>query len=136
MVSLPENVMKLVNDPATVKILATVDAQGNAHAIQVGSLSAPDANTLVFGAVLMKTTGKNLEKMKAEGKKMTVLVSGGMESYSISASIKDFQTSGPIVDGMNEHLAAIHLHASGVWIVEPAEVFDQGANPNAGNKIA
>ncbi|WP_400204112.1 hypothetical protein [Candidatus Methanomassiliicoccus intestinalis] len=136
MVSLPENVMKLVNDPSAVKILATADAQGNVHAIQVGSLSAPDANTIVFGAVLMKTTGKNLENMKANGKKMSILVSGGKESYSISASIKDYQTSGPVVDGMNEHLAAIHLRAAGVWIVEPAEVFDQGASPNAGNKIA
>ena len=136
MVALPENVMNLVNNPSSVKILATVDANEDVHAIQVGSLSAPNPNTLIFGAVLMKTTSKNLEAMKAKGSKMSVLVSGGKESYSISAAIKDYQTEGPMVDGMNEHLAAIHLHANGVWVVEPVEVFDQGASPNAGNKIA
>lgn len=136
MVSLPENVMKLVNDPATVKILATSDASGNVHAIQVGSLAAPSADMLIFGAILMKSTGKNLEEMKASGKKMSILVSGGKESYSISAAIKECQTSGPVVDGMNENLKALHLHANGVWIVEPVEVFDQSASQNAGSKIA
>ena len=52
MANLSEDVFKMVNDPKSVKVLATKSAEGNVHAIIVGSVRAPNPSTVVFGAIL------------------------------------------------------------------------------------
>jgi hypothetical protein len=136
MVNIPENVLKLVNDPKVYKVLTTVADDGNPHSIQVGSMMAPKPDMLVVGAILMKHTGANLSSMKNKGNLVAILTAKEMESYQIKAKVKDLVTEGPLFDKMNENLKAIGLAASGVWVLEPAEVWNQSANYEAGKKIA
>jgi hypothetical protein len=128
MVALPDEVMKALNNPKAMKALATVRPDGNLHVIQVGSIMAPDANTIAFGAILMKETSKNLEGMKKKGTLVSVLATVEMNSYQIRAKVKDKVTSGPLLDKMNEHLKAIGLKAGAVWTVvvdgKPGPAFD------------
>ena len=37
---------------------------------------------------------------------------------------------------MNEGLAAVNLHAKALWMFDVVAVYDEGAGPNAGTKIA
>ncbi len=136
MVALPEEVMKALNDPTSVKVLATKDPEGMIHAIPLGSLSAPDPNTIICGVVYMTQTHNNMEMMKGKGERAAVLVVNGMSSYLVHAKIKDFKASGPVLDKMNEKVKARGITITGVWSLEPEIVFDQSPGPNAGEKIA
>jgi flavin reductase (DIM6/NTAB) family NADH-FMN oxidoreductase RutF len=136
MVTLPEEVMKALNDPASVKVLATKTPEGVVNAIPLGSLAALDPNTIICGVVFMKQTHNNLEKMKKNGERPAVLVVSGRNAYQIHATIKIFATSGPVLDTMNEKVKARGITVTGVWFMEPESVFDQSPGPNVGKKIA
>jgi hypothetical protein len=135
MVTLPAEVVAALNNPKASKVLATIRPDGNIHAIPVGSIMAPDANTIGFGAILMKETGKNLEAMKKKGTLVSVVVIAEMKAYQVRAKVKDQVTSGPLFDGMNEHLKSIGLKANSVWTVEPVEVWNQSAGYEAGKRM-
>jgi hypothetical protein len=136
MVALPEVVMKALNDPASVKVLATKTPEGVVHAIPLGSLAALGPNTIIFGVVFMKQTHNNMEKMKKKGESPAVLVVNGRNAYQVHAMIKDFKTSGPVLDMMNEKVKARGITVTGVWFMEPETVFDQSPGPNVGKEIA
>lgn len=135
MVAIPEAVMKILNDPASVRVIATKSDKGDVHIIQAGSIKAPAPDTLIIGAILMKRTGKNLEGMKAKGEMVSILAGSKMESYEIRAKVKDHVTSGPIFDGMNAELSKMGMKASGVWVFDVKEVWNQSANYQAGTKM-
>jgi len=135
MTALPSEVMALLNSPESTKILATRTPDGGVHAVQLGSIMAPDANTIVFGAILMKHSGENLEAMRKDGALASVLVCNKLQSYQVRGRIKDFVTSGPLFDKMNKELAKLKMAARGVWVLEPAEVWNQSASPEAGKRL-
>ena len=135
MVAIPNEVMQVLNDPASVRVIATKSEKGDVHIIQAGSIKAPAPDTVVIGAVLMKRTGKNLERMKAKGELVSILAGSKLLSYEIRAKVKDLVTAGPIFDGMNAELAKTGMKASGVWVFEVKEVWNQSANYSAGTKM-
>lgn len=135
MVAIPEEVMKVLNDPASVRVIATKSDKGDVHIIQAGSIKAPAPDTIIIGAILMKRTGKNLEGMKAKGELVSVLAGSKLQSYEIRAKVKDLVTSGPIFEGMNAELAKMGMKASGVWVLDVKEVWNQSANYSAGTKM-
>jgi hypothetical protein len=96
---------------------------------------APSPDMIAFGAILMKETGKNLEAAKKDKKKVTVLVTFEMKSYQVNAKVKDYVTSGPLFDKMNEVLKGLGLKANGVWTLEPTDVWNQSATYEAGKKM-
>ncbi len=132
MVCIPEEVLKAMGEPTTVKALVTSDSAGQPHAIVCGSIVAPSPDKVVVGEVLMKKSSKNLGATK----KAAILVSAGMAAYEIVLANPVRITEGPGLEQMNKELAAIHLHAGALWMFDVAEVYDQGASPKAGTKLA
>lgn len=135
MVEIPAQTMEIMNDPNAVKIIATKAEDGRVHAIRVGSMVAPDNKTVIAGAILMKRTSKNLETMKQKGELVSLLVNKELKAFEILATVKDYVTAGPILEGMNAKLKPMGLAAVGVWIFEPKEVWNQSATYEAGTKI-
>lgn len=135
MVKMPDEVVAALNSPKASKVLATVRPDGSPHVIHVGSIIAPGPEMIAFGAILMKQTGKNLEHMKKVGAPVAVLVTQEMKSYEVRGKITNLVTSGPLFDKMNEELQKLGLKASGVWTLEPVEVYNQSANYEAGKKL-
>jgi hypothetical protein len=135
MVAIPAEVMEALNNPKAAKVLATVKDDGSPHIISVGSIMAPNPQTIAFGAILMKETGKNLEAMKKKKTDVAILVTVEMKSYQIKAKVKDAITSGPLFDKMNEVLKGFGMKANVVWTVEPVEVWNQSATYDAGKKM-
>lgn len=121
-----------MGEQTTVKALVTSDASGQPHAIVCGSIIAPSPDKVIVGEVLMRKSSKNLQA----NKKGAILVSAGMSAYEIVLENPVRVTEGPALDQMNENLAAVHLKAGALWIFDVAAVYDQGANPNAGTKLA
>ncbi|MCX6650756.1 MAG: hypothetical protein NT131_03750 [Methanomassiliicoccales archaeon] len=135
MVAIPDEVMKVLNDPTSVRVIATKSEKGDVHIIQAGSIKAPAPDTVIIGAILMKRTGKNLEGMKAKGELVSILAGSKTTSFEIRAKVKELVTSGPMFDGMNAELSKMGMKASGVWVFEVKEVWNQSANFNAGKKM-
>lgn len=135
MVKIPDKVVNAINNEKNPKILATVGADGNPHAIQVGSISAPSNEMMIAAAMLMKRTEKNLEAMKKDDKIAALLVLDGNNSYEIRCQVGDFVTSGSLFDAMSERMKQTGLPVHGVWTFTPIEVFDESASPEAGTKM-
>ncbi|AGI48056.1 Pyridoxamine 5'-phosphate oxidase [Thermoplasmatales archaeon BRNA1] len=132
MAAIPQKVLDLLNDPATVKVLVTASKGGRPHAIVAGTIAAPSPETMVIGEVLMKRASANLQA----NPKAAFLISKGTESYEINVRAKVRLTSGPELDGMNKVLAGMNLHAGAMWVFDVCCVCDEGAHPGAGTKIA
>jgi len=132
MVKLPDNVMAAFNDAAAVKVLTSVASNGQPHSIVCGSIRAAEANKLIVGEILMKTTASNLKK----NDRAAVLVLVGKNSYLVNVKVKARVSEGPMLDGMNEVLKGMGLKAAAVWVFTPTSVYDQGASPKAGTKLA
>ncbi|MDR2866840.1 MAG: hypothetical protein LBV13_05525 [Methanomassiliicoccaceae archaeon] len=132
MVTIPDNVMAAFNDPKAVKVLTTVCPSGYPHSIVCGSLRAVSPDMLIVGEILMKSSSSNMKK----NDKAAILVVTGLTSFVVNVKAKERVSKGPMLDGMNEALAAMKLKANAVWVFEPTSVYDQSANPAAGKKIA
>lgn len=132
MASIPSNVIEKMNAEGTVKVLVTADKAGQPHAIVCGTIMSPAPDKMVVGEVLMKKSKANLQ----ENPKAAFMISAGMEAWEIDVKNPVRIDGGADLDKMNEALAPIHLHANALWIFDVDAVYDQGANPKAGTKIA
>ncbi|WKY43276.1 pyridoxamine 5'-phosphate oxidase family protein [Eubacteriaceae bacterium ES2] len=129
--SIPQNVLNLLNDQAATKVLTSVGKDGMPHSIVVGSGMSPNGEVVCCGEVLMKKSSANL----AENKNVAVLVVKDMESYLIEAEVIEKQTEGEMFEGVKAELAKVGLPMSGLWIFKPTAIFNQSANPESGSQI-
>ena len=121
-----------MNAKGTVKTLVSVSPEGQPHAIVCGTIASPQPDKMVVGEVLMK---RSSEYLKANGK-AGFSVTAGPKSYEIVVANPVRIESGAPLDGMNEMLKAVNLHAHAMWIFDVAAVYDESAGPTAGTKIA
>ena len=144
MVIIPDEVVKLVNNPMSSKTIATISNEGRVHTIYMGSMSALSPNILVFAHILMKRTQNNLEEMRKRGDLVSVSVTLEQVSYEIMAKVRKYETSGPVYDTMIEVLTRMGVKESldkygmtvlGVWILDPMEVWNQSPGPGSGTRI-
>lgn len=130
--NIPSNVIELIGKQGTVKVLATANKAGKPHAIVAGSIMSPKPDTMIIAEILMKVSVNNLN----ENKKATFVISSGMESYEIECTAKARLDKGPELDNMNEVLAGMHLKANALWVFDVDAVYNQGAGPDCGKKVA
>ena len=132
MADIPANVIEKMGTEGTVKTLVTASADGQPHAIVCGSIISPEPSKMIVGEILMHKSAQNL----AENPKAAFMIAAGMEAWEIDVKNPVRIAEGPALDQMNAQLEAIHLHANALWMFDVDAVYDQGANPNAGKKIA
>ena len=132
MANIPNDVLELLKAQTTTKILVTASKDAKPHAIVAGSIVSPAADTMVVGEILMKTSAKNL----SENPKAAFLISSGKSSFGIECTAKARLDSGPELEIMNKNLAPMGLKAAAVWVFKVDAVFEQGASPKAGTKLA
>lgn len=132
MVDIPENVMAIMNDKGTTKVLVTANKAGQPHAIVCGTIMSPAPGKMVVGEVLMKRSAQYM----AENSKAAFMISNGPKAYEIQVDNPVRVDGGDDLAKMNEMLAGANLHAKALWIFDVVAVYDEGAGPNAGTKIA
>ena len=144
MIALPDEVLKLVNNPMSSKTIATINPEGRIHTIYMGSMTALSSNMMAFAHILMKRTQSNLEEIKKNDGLVSVLVTLDQVSYEIMAKVRDYERSGPVYDammdvlvrlGVKESLDKYGMEVHGVWILDPMEVWNQSPGPGAGTRI-
>ncbi len=132
MVAVPAEIMEKLKSPGATKILVTASKEGQPHAIVCGSIIFPAEDKVAVGEILMKRAAKYLE----ENGKAAILAAEGPVSYELVLKNPQRVAEGPALDEMNANLAKANLKARALWIFDVAEVYDEGAGPNAGNKVA
>lgn len=128
-VQLSEEVIALINDGETVKILATVDPDGNPHATVKQSLAVGEDGNLFFLELLESSqTNRNLVRSIWFNRKVTVTVLGKKgQSYQIKGRPVRNIIAGPVFQQkyveVRERLGDVDL--AGIWVIEPEEISDQ-----------
>ncbi|MBI4297393.1 MAG: hypothetical protein HY676_02545 [Chloroflexi bacterium] len=125
--TLPAEVISLLKDRASLKILATTDGQGNPHAVVKGSLTVQDDGLLVYREA-MESSRANANMLRSVwyDKVVSVLVVGSNgHAYQIKGKAHRYVISGPI---FKQHYLEARREegpdseVAGVWLIEPVEV--------------
>ncbi len=132
MVKIPKEVSDLFNEDGTVKILVTADKRGQPHAIVCGSIGIIGDDVLSVGEVFMKRSSEYMN----QNKKTAILVTNGPKAYEIQTTVMGREDSGADFENLNKALAAVNLKAKAIWKFKAVAVYDEGAGPNCGTKIA
>jgi len=127
---LPEDVVKLINDPKKMKTLTTVDKEGNPHTVPVGSMTVLGENIGFMELLDTCKTQKNMLNCYWFKKDVSVLVIddwGKGDVYQIKGSPYKVLRQGPIWDKFLDEVWKIIPDAdpSGVWLITPKEVVNQ-----------
>lgn len=132
MVAIPKEILDIMNDKGTTKVLVTANAAGQPHAIVCGSFGTIGDDVITVGEILMKRSAEYM----AENKKVAILVSAGPKAYEMQGTVLGREEKGSDVDGLNKVLAGANMKARAMWKFKVTAVYDEGVGPNAGKKIA
>jgi len=135
MVALPNEVFALMNEQKASKVLGTRCANNDVHIINVGGAGALDPETIFVGEIFMHKTSDNLRLAKKEHTKASILVSEGPKSYEIKATVKDYQTSGPVFEKISGVFKNMKLDLKGLWLLKPEEVWNESPTFDAGKRM-
>jgi len=134
MAKMPKEVMDVVNDPSSAKVLATAGTALEINAVPKGSLRAIDEELIAFADIFGDKTNKNLgvnKKVTALAFKMSPVV-----GYQIKGTFLGFQTSGQLFDRFAKEIKErIKLDIKAVGTIRVDEVYAV-APPQPGKKIA
>ncbi|NPV92800.1 MAG: pyridoxamine 5'-phosphate oxidase family protein [Firmicutes bacterium] len=128
-VHLEQEVKNLLADKETLKILATTDEKGIAHAVVKGSLHLDEDGNLIYSELLESSqTQKNMTLGIWFNRQVAVLLIGkDGRSYQLKGRPIRAIISGPVFQEtyvrVRERLGDVDL--ASIWIIEPEEVRNQ-----------
>jgi predicted pyridoxine 5'-phosphate oxidase superfamily flavin-nucleotide-binding protein len=126
MSKLPDELIELLDDPASIKIVGTSDEDGTPHLVVKGSLTSLDGETLVFAEGFEGTqSNKNLVRSIWFDRKVSVNITRGLESYQIKGRPYKYLITGSTFRVMIDRARARRgpeADIAGVWVIVPEEV--------------
>ncbi len=135
MAKMPKEVIDLLNDPESSRVLATSDGTGMPNVVPKGSLHAIDEETIVFGDIWGNQTNTNLN---TNGKAVVSVykVQPHPTGYQVKGTFQGFQTSGPLFENLSKAVKKkVKLDIRAVGVIKVDEVYT-AAHPQPGAKIA
>jgi predicted pyridoxine 5'-phosphate oxidase superfamily flavin-nucleotide-binding protein len=134
MAKMSKEVIDVINDPNSAKVLATAGTVLEINAVPKGSLRAIDEERIAFADIFGDKTNKNLEvnkKVSALAFRMSPVV-----GYQIKGTFLGFQTSGELFNRFAKEIKErIKLDIKAVGTIRVEEVYAV-APPQPGKKIA
>lgn len=128
-ISLPKEIIDLLEDKNTVKLLATVDQDGHPHLVVKQTIRADDQGNLIYFELLESSkTNKNLVRsIWFNGVASIALANINGQSYQIKCKPVKSIVNGPqfrryYIEAQKE-LGDVDLAA--VWVLQPESVVDQ-----------
>lgn len=128
-VALQEELIDLLRNPETIKVLATIDEFGFPHAVVKQSLQlGEDGNLLYLELLESSRTNRNLVRSIWFGKNVAIAVKGALGgSYQIKGRPVKAHITGELFKthylAIRERLGDVDLAA--VWVIEPVEVINE-----------
>jgi hypothetical protein len=128
-VQLNQEVIELLGNPQTFKVLTTVDAKGVPHAVVKESLTlGEDGNILVLEWTESSRTNRNLVRSIWFDQTVSILLKGeGPVAWQIRGLPIKAHVSGPV---FQKHCVALRarlgdVDLAAVWVIRPEEVIDE-----------
>ena len=129
MPKLSAEILQLLAEPATAKVVATTDEFGFPYAIASSFLQAGAGGELVHLELLEKSvTNRNLLRSLWFDKKVSVtLVASDGRSFVINGKPVKALISGPVFRHYYQQIRTLHEDAdlAAVWLIEPKEVVNE-----------
>ena len=131
MVKLPKEVMEILSEPETLKVLTTTGENGNPHSVFKSSLIALDEETLGYLELIeVSRTNKNI-LLNLWGKKLVSVVLFNPKtgaSYQIKAEPYKLVDQGPIWENFLDQVWQVMPDANpaSVWLLKPREILNEG----------
>lgn len=128
-IQLPQDVIDLLNDKTTIKVLATVNAEGVPHAVFKQSLHVgEDGRIHSLELIETSTTARNLVGSIWFERKASILLRGADgRAVQIKGRVLKYHVSGALFQkhyiAARERLGDVDL--AGVWVIEPEEINEQ-----------
>jgi predicted pyridoxine 5'-phosphate oxidase superfamily flavin-nucleotide-binding protein len=135
MAKMPKEVMDMLNNPQSAKVLATCDSAAKLNAVPKGSLTAVDDETVAFADIFGNKTNVNL---KATNKAAVTFFSTDLPpvGYQVKGTFQGFQTSGPMFDKFAQRVKELlNMDIKAVGVIKVDEVYATGV-PKPGAKLA
>jgi len=131
MVKLPKEVIDLLREPQTIRVLTTTGEDGLPHTVFKGSMTALDEETLAFIELLDPSrTNKNMLRNLWDKKTVVVSLFDPQDncSYQIKGLPYKYVEEGPIWEQFLEETWKImpDVNPAGVWLIRPQSVFNEG----------
>jgi len=130
MIQLPEEIIKALNDPETVKVLTTTQRDGSPHAAVKNSLAALDENTLAYLELFeLSRTYNNMLHHFWDKRMVSVVVHNARRN--INYQIKGLPERLLIEGDVWQHFLGDawkvlpEANPAGVWLITPLEIMDQ-----------
>jgi hypothetical protein len=126
---LTDDIIALLDDDTTRKVLATVDAEGVPHAVEKRSLHHGGDGTIHYLELLeTSNTNRNLVRSIWFGGKVAISLNGA-DGRSIQIKGRPVKThiTGSLYQKHYERIRTLlgDVDLAGVWVIEPDEVIDQ-----------
>jgi hypothetical protein len=128
-IPLPTEVIQLLADPETIKILGTVSLDGVPHVVSKGSIHAgADGNIHLLQVLEHSQSNRNLTHSLWFDRKVTVYLRGKQGiSYQIKGRPVRNLIAGPLFE---EHYVKLRarlgdVDLAGVWIITPEELINE-----------
>lgn len=127
-IKLDEKVREILNDPYSIKMLATVDKDGNPHIVVKKSIHVNEDGYIEYLELIESSqTNKNMVHSIWFSKTVAVNVQSGNISYQIKGiphrAIIAGQQFEKEYDRIRKKLGDVDLSA--VWLIEPTEVIEE-----------
>lgn len=126
---LDKEVVDVINDEKTVKVLATTNKEGNVHVVFKGSLNVGDDGNIIYLEFIESSiTNSNMVHSIWFNGEVTIAVKGEKgESYEIKGVPERALISGPVFEKYYKQAAQKDptLDLSTVWIIEPKSIRNQ-----------
>jgi len=128
---LDKDVIDLLQNAGTTKVLTTVDEHGVPHSVVKGSLAlGEDGNLVVLELIESSHTHRNLTRSIWYDRPVAILLKGegeGDRAYQIKGVPIKLHVSGPVFrryyTEVRDRLGDVGL--AGVWVIRPDEVINQ-----------
>ena len=138
MAQLTEDVISAIEDPQSIKMLATADKQKKINMVPIGSIKVVDEETLAYACFFAGKTKQNIETTRQAA---IVIFQPPVEGYQVKGRFLKWETAGEIYDQVTtpviEQLKSMGLSLTpqAVGIIKVTEAYALSL-PIAGEKIA
>jgi predicted pyridoxine 5'-phosphate oxidase superfamily flavin-nucleotide-binding protein len=135
MAKMPKEVMDMLNDPQSSKVLATCDESAKLNAVPKGTLTAIDDETIAFADIFGDKTNVNLKATHQAAVAVFTMALPPV-GYQVKGTFQGFQTSGPLFDTFAQKVKELlKLDIRAVGTIKVNEVYAAGV-PKPGAKLA
>jgi len=125
MARLSQELIGLLNDPATVKVVSTTDARGVPHAVAKGSLTTLDEELIAWSEGFdSSTSNKNLVGSIWFDRTVAINATKGAVSYQIKGKLYKCLIAGPIFKSFLQRARerrGPEADIAAVWLLVPEE---------------